>query len=347
MLKLLNLILFNVVLLGYGWQPLASAVSHPTRLSSAAIEPLPRLCHSQAVTIAGFFLFGLIIGSFLNVCITRIPEGTSIVSPRSRCPHCMSRIQPYDNVPVVSWLLLGGKCRNCQAPISPMYPAVELVTALLFVACYLCFGLTVPALKWVFFSCILVVLVMTDFRDRILPDVVNWFGVGLGLAFAAYVPPVDGVVPALIGRYISLPKWTAGVLDAILGAAFCGGLLWLTGFVYKLVRHREGMGFGDVKMMFMVGAFLGIRGAFLTILLGTLLGSVVGLTTIGYLLASGWKSALARRASKMGLGGRAAMRWAIASRYQLPLGSFLGIAALLVTFFSPWTLSRCAALLFG
>jgi leader peptidase (prepilin peptidase)/N-methyltransferase len=109
------------------------------------------------VTIAAFFLFGLVVGSFLNVCITRIPEGTSIVSPRSRCPHCASRIKPYDNVPVLSWLLLGGKCRNCHAPISALYPAVELATALLFVACYFCFGLSLLALKWTSFCCLLVI----------------------------------------------------------------------------------------------------------------------------------------------------------------------------------------------
>ena len=299
------------------------------------------------MTIAAFFLFGLVIGSFLNVCITRIPEGASIIAPRSRCPHCMSFIKPYDNIPVVSWLVLGGKCRSCHAPISPMYPAVELLTGLLFVACYLCFGLTVPALKWIFFTCLLVVLVVTDFRERILPDVVNWFGVGLGLVFAAYVPPVDGVAATLLRRFVELPRWTSGVLDAILGGAFCGGLLWLTAWLYKVIRHREGMGFGDVKMMFMVGTFLGLRGAFLTILIGTFLGTIIGLGTIAFLFASGWKKSLAERASKMGLGGVSSIRWAIASRYQLPLGSFLGVAALLVTFFSPWTLSRCSIFLFG
>lgn len=299
------------------------------------------------MTIAAFFLFGLIVGSFLNVCITRIPEGTSIVSPRSRCPRCQNPIKPYDNVPVVSWLILAGKCRRCLAPISAMYPVIELLTAFLFVACYLCFGTSLAMLKWIFFSCILLVLVATDFRERILPDVVNWFGVGLGLAFAAYVPPVDGITPVLLGRFIALPRWTSGVLDALLGAILCGGLLWLTAFLYRLIRHRDGMGFGDVKMMFMVGTFLGVRGAFLTVLLGTLLGTAVGLAVIGFLFASGWKKALAQRASQMGLGRVGAIRWAIASRYQLPLGSFLGIAALLVTFFSPWTLSRCSLLPFG
>jgi leader peptidase (prepilin peptidase)/N-methyltransferase len=299
------------------------------------------------VTIAAFALFGLIIGSFLNVCITRIPEGTSIIAPRSRCPYCSCPIQPYDNIPVLSWIALAGRCRNCKAPISAMYPAIELLTAFLFVANYLCFGLTVSTLKWTCFSCLLLVLVMTDLRDRILPDVVNWFGVGLGLAFAAYVPPVDGLVAMFIGRFLTLPRWTVGILDSLLGAVFCGGLLWLVAFLYKLIRHREGMGFGDVKMMFMVGTFFGVRPAFLTILIGTLLGTIVGISVIAVLFVSGWKSSLARRASKMGLGGVNALRFAIASRYQLPLGSFLGIAALLVTFFSPWTLSRCAVFFFG
>src|SRR5262249_40344588 len=225
-----------------------------------------------------------------------------------------------------------------------MYPAVELGTALLFVACYFCFGLSLLSLKWISFCCLLVVLVVTDFRERILPDVVNWFGVGLGLVFAAYVPPADG-----LGRFI-LPQADGpgvlmsltGILDALLGAIFCGGLPWVPPWLYKAIRHRDGMGFGDVKMMFMVGTFLGLRGAFLTILIGTFLGTIIGLTTIGFLFAWGWKKSLAERASKMGLGGVAAVRLAIASRYQLPLGSFPGLAALLVTFFPPLTLSRCA-----
>jgi leader peptidase (prepilin peptidase)/N-methyltransferase len=294
------------------------------------------------VIIAAFFLFGLLIGSFLNVCITRIPAGVSIVAPGSRCPECGSSIKAYDNVPVLSWILLRGKCRNCHTPISAMYPTIEFVTALLFVACYLSFGLSLATLKWLFFSSILVVLIVTDYRERILPDLVNWFGVGLGIAFAIRVPPADGIARMLLGRHFgtALPRWTPGVLDALLGAILCGGLLWAAAIFYRLVRGREGMGFGDVKMMFMVGTFLGVRGAFLTILLGTLLGTIIGVGVILVLFASGWKSSLAQRASKMGLGGVASLRWAIASRYQLPLGTFLGIAAFLIMFFGPWTSSR-------
>jgi leader peptidase (prepilin peptidase)/N-methyltransferase len=298
------------------------------------------------VIIAAFFLFGLLIGSFLNVCITRIPAGISRVSPTSRCPECGAGIKPYDNVPVLSWLLLRGKCRNCKAPISPMYPSIEVVTALLFVACYLCFGLSPATAKWLFFTSILLVLIVTDYRERILPDAVNWFGCGVGIAFATRVPPADGIARLFLNARhgAAIPQWTAGILDALLGAVLCGGLLWAAAFFYKLIRGRDGMGFGDVKMMFMVGTFLGVRGAFLTIMLGTLLGTVIGVGVIILLFASGWKSALAQRASKMGLGKVSGLRWAIASRYQLPLGTFLGIAALVITFFGPWTSSRWSLL---
>ncbi|HVO59227.1 MAG TPA: prepilin peptidase [Dongiaceae bacterium] len=292
--------------------------------------------------IAAFFLFGLVIGSFLNVCITRIPEGVSIVSPGSRCPHCGTAIRAYDNIPVVSWFVLGGKCRDCHAPISALYPSIEFVTGLIFVGCYLCFGLTPAGLKWIFFSSILLVLIVTDFRERLLPDAVNWFGVGLGLAFSVRVPPEDGVARLLFGPSLraALPTWSLGLFDSLLGGILCAGLLWAAATLYRLIRHRDGMGFGDIKMMFMVGTFLGVRGAFLTILLGTALGTVIGIAVVGALFAAGWKSSLAERASRKGLGNVRGLRWAIASRYQLPLGTFLGIAALLVVFFGPWSLSR-------
>ena len=281
-----------------------------------------------------FFLFGMIIGSFLNVCISRIPEGVSIVSPGSRCPRCMVPIKPYDNVPVLGWLWLRGKCRSCSLPISPMYPLIELATGLLFAGCYLSFGLTPAAFKWLLFICLIVVLAITDLRVRILPDAVNGPGFVAGLIFAAFVPPNDG--PALILNaklfHGALPESALGVLDALIGAAFGSLLLWGAAATYKAVRGREGMGFGDVKMMAMAGAFLGLRGSFLTILLGTLLGSVLGLALIIALYALGWKRRVAERASRRGIGKVGALRWAIASQYQLPLGTFLGIGALAVVF---------------
>jgi leader peptidase (prepilin peptidase) / N-methyltransferase len=286
------------------------------------------------VVLFSFFLFGIVIGSFLNVCISRIPEGLSIVSPGSRCPRCKTPIKPYDNVPILGWLWLRGKCRSCALPISPMYPLIELTTGLLFIACYLSFGLTVEAFKWIVFVCLIIVLTITDLRVRILPDAINGPGFVAGLIFAWFVPPGDGTAILLNVRLFhgAVPEGAIGVLDALLGAAFGSLFLWGAAALYKVVRGREGMGFGDVKMMAMVGAFLGLRGSFITILLGTLLGSILGLALIIVLYAIGWKRHLAERASRRGLGKIASLRWAIASQYQLPLGTFLGIGALVVVF---------------
>lgn len=293
-----------------------------------------RKAAEQTVVIAFFFLFGIVIGSFLNVCITRIPEELSIVSPGSRCPRCKTPIKPYDNVPVFAWLWLRGKCRSCGLPISPMYPLVELVTGLLFVACYLEFGIAQATVKWLFFICLIVILTVTDLRVRLLPDLITWPGFAAGLLFSAFVPPNDGAAFLLCIRLFHWlpPERFLGVIEALLGAAFGSLMLWGAATLYKLVRGREGMGMGDVKMMLMVGAFLGVRNAFLTILLGTLLGSVLGLAVIAAMYAGGAGRRLAERASRRGLGTVNAIRWLIASQYHLPLGTFLGIAALIVVF---------------
>ncbi|MDP9337678.1 MAG: A24 family peptidase, partial [Acidobacteriota bacterium] len=165
-------------------------------------------------------------------------------------------------------------------------------------------------------------------------DAINFTGFIAGVIFAFFVPPGDGTATLLNVRLFhnALPESVLGILDALLGAAFGSLLLWGAAALYKLVRGREGMGFGDVKMMAMVGAFVGLRGSFMTILLGTLLGSVLGLALIIALYAIGWKRRLAERASRRGLGKVASLRWAIASQYQLPLGTFLGIGALVVVF---------------
>lgn len=302
-----------------------------------------------------FFLVGICIGSFLNVCISRIPEGLSIVSPGSRCPRCLKPIKPYDNVPILGWLWLRGKCRNCHLPISLMYPIIEFLTGVLFVLTYYTFGLTLHTFKFLIFGCLLIILIVTDLRVRILPDAINWPGVGVGLAFAARVPPNDPTGMALLVRF--LRHFDLGyfqthpaarvylnilfnVTDALLGAAFGSLLLLGAAALYKLVRKREGMGMGDVKMMAMVGAFLGVRDTFLTIFLGTLLGSVAGIALVATLYAFGWKKKLAERAHRRGLGELNAIRWTLASQYHLPLGTFLGIAAFLVVYAMPWILRR-------
>jgi leader peptidase (prepilin peptidase)/N-methyltransferase len=291
---------------------------------------------SRSVAILIFvFLFGSVIGSFLNVCITRIPEGVSIVAPGSRCPQCLTPIKWYDNVPIFGWMWLRAKCRTCALPISPMYPLIEMGTALLFVAVYSRFGLTQATVKWLFFLCLLIVLTITDLRVRMLPDVVNWPGFAAGLMFSAFVPPNDGI-GYLLSEHVfhrMLPVPAIGLLDGLLGAA-CGSLpLLAIAMLYRAVRGREGMGMGDVKMMAMIGAFLGVRGTYFTLLIGALLGSVIGIGIIAWFYLSNAKTNVAERASRRGLGSVKGMRWAIASRYQLPLGTFLGIAAMIVVFY--------------
>jgi leader peptidase (prepilin peptidase)/N-methyltransferase len=302
-----------------------------------------------------FFLVGICMGSFLNVCISRIPEGLSIVSPGSRCPHCLKPIKPYDNVPILGWLWLRGKCRNCHLPISPMYPIIEFLTGVLFVLTYYTFGLTLTTFKFLIFGCLLIILIVTDLRVRILPDAINWPGFGVGLAFAARVPPNDPTGMALLVRFLrhfDLSYFQThpaarvylntlfNVMDALVGAAFGSLLLLGAAALYKLVRKREGMGMGDVKMMAMVGAFLGVRDTFLTIFLGTLLGSLAGIVLVATLYAFGWKKKLAERAHRRGLGDFSAIRWTLASQYHLPLGTFLGIAAFLVVYAMPWILQH-------
>jgi leader peptidase (prepilin peptidase)/N-methyltransferase len=287
------------------------------------------------IVAAFFFLFGIVVGSFLNVCISRIPDGLSIVSPGSRCPRCLTPIKPYDNVPLLGWLWLGGKCRSCKLPISPMYPLIELTTGLLFVACFLRFGLTPETGKWIVFSCLIVVLAITDVRVRMLPDVVTWPGFALGMILSLFIPVNDGSGYVFGMRILhrALPETAVSVLDAALGSIFGSLFLWGVAILYRAVRGREGMGLGDVKMMALVGAFVGLRGTFLTILMGTLLGSILGVLVILSIYFSGWKKRAAERASRRGLGTPNRLRWAIAGRYQLPLGTFLAVGALTVMFF--------------
>jgi leader peptidase (prepilin peptidase)/N-methyltransferase len=276
-------------------------------------------------TLIGIFaaLFGLIIGSFLNVCIVRIPGRKSIVMPSSACPKCGAAIRPWDNIPVVSWLLLRGKCRACKTKISAMYPVVELLTAALFWACFYAFGPTTEAAKWAIFSALMIVLVFTDLRERILPDVVNYSGFAAGLLLSLVTRPSDGSALWIAKRVFDFPPPipVISLADALLGAAFGSGLLWLVAELYFRLRGREGMGMGDVKMMLMAGAFLGLKRTMLTILAGSVLGSILGMAFM-----------VARRKG---------------SEYELPFGSFLGMAAVLVMFFGTplvnWYLSLMMA----
>ncbi|MGD0907982.1 MAG: prepilin peptidase [Candidatus Acidiferrales bacterium] len=283
----------------------------------------------------GIFLLGVVIGSFLNVCILRIPADKSIVMPASSCPKCGKAIAPYDNIPVLSWLILGGECRNCKVKISAMYPAVELLNGLLFLACYFAFGFTVEALKWAVFASLLVVLTITDLRERILPDEVNFFGLGAGLLFSFFTKPIDGTALWLANRLFDFPPpdVALSVVDAILGAIVGSGFLWVVAEGWFRLFRREGMGLGDVKMMAMVGAFLGIKRTILTILIGCLIGCALGIANLVGLYLFGYKRKVAIRAARRGIGSVNKLRYVLAKRYQYPFGTYLGIGGLATVYF--------------
>ena len=249
-------------------------------------------------------LFGLLIGSFLNVCIYRWPRDLSVVSPRSHCPECDKGIAWFDNVPVLSYVLLRGKCRNCSAVIPWRYPAVEILTALLFAFLVWRFGMTLNAVRYCVLCAMLITLAFADAETRILPDEFTLGGLVVGVVFAAFVPVPDSTFRALAGLsgFTQLSWRTASLGEAALGVILPAGSLWFGGWLFQKIRHKDGLGFGDVKMMAMVGAFLGVRGTLLTLILGSLLGSVIGIIYI--------------KATKQDMGS-----------YELPFGTFLAAAA--------------------
>ncbi len=231
-------------------------------------------------------LFGACIGSFLNVVIYRLPLGQSIVSPPSRCPQCGYRLKWYDNLPIFGWLLLGGRCRNCKNPISIQYPLVELITALLFV---LVVWATPPGplmVSRLLFVCLLIPLFCIDLELQILPDQIT----------------IPGIIAGLLLSLIAPPGWKSALLGVLTGA----GLFYAVFYLYYLWRRVEGIGFGDLKMLGMIGAFLGWKAILVTLILSSLLGALVG----GLLM-------LVKRA---GMGT------------ALPYGTFLAIGALVAMF---------------
>jgi leader peptidase (prepilin peptidase) / N-methyltransferase len=252
-------------------------------------------------------LFGLLIGSFLNVCIYRMPRDLSVVKPRSFCPECNQTIAWFDNIPLLSYAMLAGRCRRCGHRISVRYPVVELLTGALFFVAFRFLGTTLAAAKFAVFGAIMIALVFSDLEERILPDEFTLGGAALGAIFAAFVPVSGGIL--LLIFFSSKHQSLVSVCDSLLAAGICSGALWAVRALYEKVRKREGLGLGDVKMGAMIGAFLGVQGALLSLLVGSLLGVIIGL---GYTWFTGKD----------------------ASTYELPFGSFLGSAALGVGFFS-------------
>ena len=236
--------------------------------------------------VAGYVVagvFGAVIGSFLNVVIHRIPLEESIVFPNSRCPSCGGAIAFYDNIPVVSWVILGAKCRHCKERISVRYPAVELLTAALFVGVARHAGLSAALPFDLVFTSALLALVFIDAEHMILPNVITYPGIVFAVVARIAIPFLTGTphfddVPSLSqGALADMPVWVVSLAGALIGALIGGGSLWLMGWTWEKLRGIEAMGLGDVKMMFMVGAYLGWRLTILTIFVGVLTGSVIGI----------------------------------------------------------------------
>ena len=284
------------------------------------------------------FLFGLVFGSFLNVVIHRVPRELSVVTPRSACPNCRAAVRAYDNIPVLSWIILRGRCRDCRHPISPRYAMVELLCGFLFVAAYfyaapLSSQLAIwTLLKFCIFFFLLLGLIFIDHEHHLLPDVLTIPGLIIGLALSLLIP-VGGLSHSLIRKILALnwPLPVVSLLEALIGATIGALFIYGVGEVYFRVRQVEGMGFGDVKLMAMVGAFLGVKLTLFTIFAGALLGSLFGLLAMLVV----WRKRVARRRRQRrpGIYGRAWQSARLMLRhYEVPFGVFLGSMAILATF---------------
>ncbi|HWZ42023.1 MAG TPA: prepilin peptidase [Candidatus Saccharimonadales bacterium] len=279
-------------------------------------------------------MFGLIFGSFLNVCIYRMPRELSVVRPRSACPACSAPIAAYDNIPVFSWLILQGKCRQCKTPISPRYAAVELLTGILFASSWLYSMDNLPlAIKSCVLCFLLVGLVFTDAETKLLPDLLTWPGLVAGLVFSLLVS-VDGFANLLLRRWGTLNWHILSFSNAFMGAFFGAGFILGVALLYEAVRNVEGIGMGDVKLMGMIGAFIGVKLTLLVLLLGSLIGSLFG----GLLMVAVWRRRLARRKARRSESPAEARSRAwqsaklIFRNFEVPFGVFLGVAALVAFF---------------
>jgi leader peptidase (prepilin peptidase) / N-methyltransferase len=260
---------------------------------------------------AVIFVVGLLIGSFLNVCIVRLPRGGSIVTPPSHCPRCQSSVKFYDNIPLISFLLLRGKCRNCGEPISWQYPLVELMNALFYVWIVREFWLGGEAFLMMALCSSLIVITFIDLDHLIIPDIITLPGMLVGLSLAPFFMAALGdQLPFHLDRLLPhAGPYLTGFLNSLIGLVLGAGPLLAIGWTWEKLRHVEAMGGGDVKLMGMVGSFLGWKAALLTIMLGALSGSVVGVLLI------------ALKRHKM--------------EKFIPFGPFLALGAVASAFFGP------------
>ena len=250
---------------------------------------------SNLITLFSF-LFGLIIGSFLNVCIHRIPLKESLIHPSSVCPKCEKKIRFYDNIPLISYIILLGKCRYCRQPISPRYPIVETITGLLSLALFVRYGLSLQYFLFFLFVASLITISFIDLQHKIIPDVISLPGILLGLAIS-FLKSFDLV------RLNHFPPWT----DSLIGIIAGGGFLYLVAIAFERLTGREGMGGGDIKLLAMLGAWMGWRALPFIILISSLTGTLIG---GGSLLLAGK-----------------------GYRVKIPFGPFLALGALIYFFF--------------
>ncbi len=234
------------------------------------------------------FVLGAVIGSFLNVCIYRLPLRQSVVMPPSHCFACNEPIAWYDNIPIISFLLLGGKCRNCKTPIAYQYPLVELLTGITAVACTLKWGYSIDTVAYFVFVAALIVVAFIDLKNQIIPDLVSLPGIVCGLVFS------------LLSSHLTF-------IDSLLGVVIGGGSLLLVAAVYYLLTKQEGMGIGDVKLLGMIGSFLGWKSILFIVMMASLTGALVGIAVM-----------MVKRKSR---------------KYAIPFGPFLSLGAVSYLFF--------------
>lgn len=286
------------------------------------------------------FVLGLAFGSFLNVCIYRLPRDLSVVRPRSTCPGCQYLIRSYDNIPVLSWLILRGRCRNCKIYISSRYLMVEILTGAIFLACYAQFGFSLAMVKYCALGFLLLGLIFTDAETQLLPDKMTLPGLALGLIFSLVVP-VNDLASQLLAGLVSLPvssdvSWhLLSLLDSVLGAIVGSSFIYGAGAIYLRARGVEGMGFGDVKLMAMIGAFLGVKLTIFTLFTASIAGSLFGVSTV----LAVWIKRTRRRIRRNHESASQARRraWESAAialrRHQMPFGVFLGSMAMVAFFY--------------
>lgn len=240
------------------------------------------------------FIYGLCVGSFLNVCIFRIPESLSIIKPRSSCPRCKTPIKSYDNLPVLSYLILKGKCRTCKLPISPRYPLTELFTGVMWLFTYMKFGFSTEFFVYVVFISVLIVITFIDLDHQIIPDIISLPGIPIFFVAALLIPSAS---------------LSNALINSVIGILAGGGSLLFIAWSYELITKNEGMGGGDIKLLAMIGALLGIKGVLFTIFASSAIGTVIGLFVM----------VITRNNMKL----------------AIPFGPFLSAGAVLYLFFGP------------